>query len=119
MKPEVKEKWVAALTSGEYAQEVGALRTPRGFCCLGVLCDVYTKDQDLDWRVGDDKEDPFSLLGADQTLPFEVMKWAGLDGKDPSVKANEEDEFAFRLTHLNDVRKLDFTQIAALIKEQL
>lgn len=40
--------WVAALRSGEYPQDVGALRTAKGFCCLGVACEVArTTDRSL------------------------------------------------------------------------
>src|SRR4051812_20251215 len=35
-----KAKWIAALLSGDYEQTIGALRNKRGFCCLGVACDI-------------------------------------------------------------------------------
>lgn len=42
--PEVKQKWVAALRSGDYLQGTQYLRTehkgPPRYCCLGVLCDL-------------------------------------------------------------------------------
>lgn len=49
MNKDVKEKWVAALRSGEYQQGVGCLRrhtVAQGdeFCCLGVLCDLYHRE---------------------------------------------------------------------------
>jgi len=34
-------KWVDALRSGKYRQTQGHLRDYKGFCCLGVLCDVF------------------------------------------------------------------------------
>lgn len=45
MKPEIKEKWVKALRSGEYKQGRRSLRTklPDGscqHCCLGVLMEI-------------------------------------------------------------------------------
>jgi hypothetical protein len=40
MSLELKQKWVDALRSGEYRQSKCGLRTPDGFCCLGVLCDI-------------------------------------------------------------------------------
>ena len=40
MNKEIKTKWLAALRSGKYEQGFGALKTPSGHCCLGVLCDV-------------------------------------------------------------------------------
>lgn len=33
-----KQKWVAALRSGEYKQGIGFLKTEQGYCCLGVAC---------------------------------------------------------------------------------
>ena len=44
MNPQVKEKWVNALRSGEYSQCDGKLRSADGFCCLGVLCDLYSQE---------------------------------------------------------------------------
>lgn len=41
MDEELKAKWVAALRSGKYTQTKGTLRDDRGFCCLGVLLDVW------------------------------------------------------------------------------
>ena len=42
MKAEIKAKWVEALRSGKYKQAKGVLRSMTGgYCCLGVLCDVY------------------------------------------------------------------------------
>lgn len=44
--PELRERvaaLVAALRSGEYKQDRGYLRTKRGYCCLGVACDLYSK----------------------------------------------------------------------------
>jgi hypothetical protein len=41
MKAEVKQKWLEALRSGEYAQGQRYLRREGDkFCCLGVLCDL-------------------------------------------------------------------------------
>lgn len=47
MDKKVKKKWVKALRSGEYEQTQGQLHknednylAPKGFCCLGVLCDL-------------------------------------------------------------------------------
>lgn len=42
---EIKDKWIAALTSGEYKQGQGYLRLGDTYCCLGVLCDL------LGWKL--------------------------------------------------------------------
>lgn len=41
MNPELKQKWLAALRSGNYRQGQGQLHNADNqFCCLGVLCDI-------------------------------------------------------------------------------
>lgn len=52
------QKWLTALRSGDYKQTIGQLRSvdpvagaaASGFCCLGVLCDVYDSKG---WGTGD------------------------------------------------------------------
>lgn len=45
---ETKDKWIAALRSGEYKQGNSRLRYDdelgSSFCCLGVLCEVMGKE---------------------------------------------------------------------------
>lgn len=38
------KKWVAALRSGEYQQTKSRLQNSKGYCCLGVACDLYEKE---------------------------------------------------------------------------
>ncbi len=42
MNAELKQKWIAALRSGEWKQGMCHLRLPNSeaYCCLGVLCKV-------------------------------------------------------------------------------
>ena len=44
MDSELRDNWIAALESGEYAQGLSFLRRRRGsadtYCCLGVLCEL-------------------------------------------------------------------------------
>jgi hypothetical protein len=44
MNAEIKQKWVAALRSGNYKQTKVCLHNKEGYCCLGVLCDVINPD---------------------------------------------------------------------------
>lgn len=44
MKKDIMGKWVAALRSGEFNQARGRLRTDTGFCCLGVLCEIFRRE---------------------------------------------------------------------------
>jgi len=48
MEQELKAKWIAALRSGEYPQDKAFLRSEKGYCCLGVLCDVAGEHQYTD-----------------------------------------------------------------------
>jgi hypothetical protein len=40
MEPDKKARWIEALRGGEYAQDRDALKTNKGYCCLGVYCDI-------------------------------------------------------------------------------
>ena len=40
-----KQQWLVALRSGDYTQTKDALRDARGFCCLGVACDIHNPSQ--------------------------------------------------------------------------
>ena len=85
MNKDIRDNWVAALRSGMYKQGTGVLRQKSqdgrdGFCCLGVLCDVY--DPDPEWidpgpgrssyEYGDQ-----AMVGA---LPYALQETFGMDG---------------------------------------
>lgn len=48
MNKEIKEKWLAALRSGQYVQGQNHLHSledgQHKFCCLGVLCDIMGEE---------------------------------------------------------------------------
>lgn len=124
MDSSLKQKWVRALRSGKYTQATGALRTEDGFCCLGVLCDVY--DPEL-WQVtGDDQDVGWNYkLGCiynDRTyysdvLPNDLVEFAGLDSGNPEVPYDVCDGKT-SLAVIND-RGATFAQIADLIETHL
>lgn len=128
MNTEIKQKWVNALRSNEYAQSTGALKTEYGFCCLGVLCDLYAKEHDdVNWEhrtFEDSRCDKFYLNDESEYLSVDVMKWAGLRYRNPIIHieyADENDitdEYEIELAKLND-DEVSFTQIANYIEEQL
>ena len=103
MNPKVKSKWVEALKSGEYLQGKGALRTMENgefrHCCLGVLCDLYSKEFGEPWR--QDGATSY-FLGSRDYLPTKVRHWAGLI-----------------LTYGGHVRMAEFTASGAEAKPQL
>lgn len=115
MRPEVKAKWLEALRSGKYKQTTGNLKDDVGYCCLGVLCDVYRntkKAKGVRWENGYIRNKKGELGGG--FLPFFVMKWAGLFSVDPHIRSRSRN-----LSSLNDQERLSFNEIASLIEAEL
>jgi hypothetical protein len=113
MNQQVKQKWVDALKSGDYQQTRAALKDQSGFCCLGVLCDLYSKETGEDW-VQDGRN--YRFFENDKFPPIAVCDWAGfVNTSNPKVEYGEE---RLPLTDLNDTGK-SFKEIAAIIQEQL
>jgi hypothetical protein len=121
MTPEVKALWTAALRSGEYEQSQGGLRDRHGFCCLGVLCDLKSKeDGGAGWEEfllasslpGDTTGIAYSFNGEPSFAPGSVLSWAGIIGE------ADEAIMSFRLVGLND-RGTPFTEIADYIDKEL
>lgn len=115
MKAKIKERWVDALRSGQYEQGQGLLRhtTPIGtqFCCLGVLCNLHAQAHP-DIAAAQDHLSMY--MGMTGSLPFAVMKWAGLPDSDPLIRLGK-----FRsLISANDGGQT-FKQIADAIESQL
>lgn len=74
---EFQQTFLDALRGGEYAQSKGRLQSDCGFCCMGVMCDVYThlfSDSDLKWK--EDYGDGGGMrFGVSQGLPpADVLK---------------------------------------------
>ena len=117
MNPEIKQKWIDALAT--YKQGKMRLRNQNDeFCCLGVLCDIYSKETGVEWKLSDDYiKGSMEIERCVSYLPIEVEKWAGLDSHNPMVKI--ESLGTFSLIWVNDSFNYTFPQIAELIREQL
>ena len=123
MNAEVKQKWVAALRSGDYPQARGTLHRLRdvksfnldaeptiskaGYCCLGVLCSVLELKQHVN-----------------PLIPTATFQYADIICLTELPKKLEEDlnmdsEETAYLIHLNDILKLDFEEIADYIERKL
>ena len=123
MNSQIKQKWVDALRSGKYTQGKYRLYSGSGFCCLGVLCDIYAKEVgDFTWV----KKDPSKTVDGDEwnywyfddqseVLPECVSKWAELDENDPLITKN------FVLTSLSSLndKGVKFEDLSEDIEEQL
>lgn len=118
MNPEIKPIWVQALRSDDYKQGKGYLRRlnvdgSEGFCCLGVLCDIYSKSMGIgNWtvnsRFGSSFQMPNGGFSEKVDLPLAVQNWAGLT--DNTIRAE--------LALWND-RSDTFSDIADWIEENL
>ena len=112
MNPEIREKWLAALESGEYKQCQGSLKTNDGFCCLGVLCDLHAKETGKEWKIGPFKKmEKMEYLNEANYLPIEVQNWADMDSYNHHLYNN-----GF-LSHIND-SGASFNQIADIIESE-
>ena len=111
MNPEIKKRWVEALRSGEYRQGKIRLKGSSGFCCLGVLTDLYLKETNQDWTYCL-KQNLYQFSNSSHLLCDEVMEWAELKNNNPSVIIDNNET---SLAKLND-SNLDFLEIASLIE---
>lgn len=116
MKSEIKAKWVTALRSGEYTQGRGQLRTnDNKFCCLGVLCDIHSRETETPWTETDHILYDWSYRAEDLVLPEAVVKWAGLESGNPALVNGD-------CSQHNDgagVCSKSFSEIADLIEANL
>jgi hypothetical protein len=132
MDPNVKQRWLAALRSGEFAQAREVLRKGDAYCCLGVLCELYRQDhpEDAKWQASSAGYE-FAIdtakdgLGDWAELPRTVAEWAGLDwtmqGGSCYVPALDQlvaDSRQRSLAGLND-SGVPFAGIAGVIEEHL
>lgn len=103
MRPEVKEKWIEKLESGEFKQGKYVLKKQHDegdvrHCCLGILCEIYAEETGAKWepdlsigrQVEEEESDyrpviTYSLHECPSVLPVAVSEWAGLDDSNPSI----------------------------------
>ena len=109
MNADVKAKWVAALSSGDYKQGYEQLRTlDDKYCCLGVLAELAVKEGIIPpaCKVDGDFFSGYKYDGDVAVLPKMVSIWAGYI---PSIK----------LMNMNDHKHNKFVTIAKWIEENL
>ena len=130
MNPEVKQKWIDALRSGKYEQGSEKLRSVTGYCCLGVLCDLYAQEHDTQWEFRGNEEtnlqpmDYWYFDDQSEFTPDSVRDWAGLPHGNPTVRVDiaeteDEDEWFYheQIADLND-SGYTFTELSKIIQEQ-
>lgn len=145
MNAEIKKRWVEALKSGVYVKGKGRLLS-RGneYCCLGVLCELASKDGIGTWEVNPNLQDEAPRFRtsrgemSESTLPTQVVEWAGLDttqeswsplapvkGSNPLISARKMQqemggfETAGSLAELNDYSSMTLAEIGDVIEAEL
>ncbi len=97
MNPRIQQQWVDALRSGRYPINAKhpVLRTGRRFCGLGVLADLWIREdpyhrqwdkanaRDLSINQTRQRYTPYTVAGEISILPQAVVEWAGLRGPNP------------------------------------
>ena len=108
MNEQVKEKWLNALRSGDYKQTKSCLHKGDGFCCLGVLCDLYGKEHNVEWKLVD-AGIYYEFQDKKAILPLSVIEWAGVEDDNPEICETP-------LSRLNDTG-YTFNEIADIIEK--
>jgi len=70
---ELKNKWLAALRSGDYVQGNTFLLKDGKYCCLGVLCELAAKDNSRIIVGPGDRDDSIAFDSFANTVPISVM----------------------------------------------
>ena len=93
---EVMELWIKSLRSGKYKQTQACLKNDEGFCCLGVLCDLASKDGGNEWYAPN-QDGQFAFVGfgniSDTEMPpEELTAYVGMSYDDAHAVANMNDD---------------------------
>ena len=122
MNPEIKERWLKALRSGEYKQGTGWLQMDGKYCCLGVLCAIVADEIDLPVEERTDVTNATIVTygrpndKTDTDLPNKVVEYVGLGSSDPVVEVATD--YKRTLSNLND-NGMTFLEIADIIEREL
>lgn len=120
MNKQVLSDWLSVLRGGKTRQIQRYLHAADGYCCLGVLVNLYLQEHGQDWYTteayDDDSDTNSHVYGFDNEigiLPPDVVRWAGLSSEDPFVRVNGNH---YRLSFLNDNLRMNLEEIANVIE---
>lgn len=119
---ERRERWIAALRSGDYERGHGALKRDGKYCCLGVACEVYRQMTGKgSWEQKSEEDTVFKAeddLEAKSFLPIEVSQFFGINSRGAHFHftvSKGERQFGC-LTSMNDSGLFTFADIADFIE---
>lgn len=110
-------KWIKALRSDNYKQTRLTLQDKKGFCCLGVACDILIPDEDKMFCSGDGNL--FGGYPSQQSNSPEWLKLINEDFKKRYKNSDREDLYPLKpyaLSDLNDTLGLTFNEIADILE---
>lgn len=116
---ELKRTWLDALRGGKYEQGLGMLACNNQFCCLGVLCDIISKE------IGSTKVEVLQVEAFDADGALARVNQTCYDGAAYMISlrlraiAQITRQEAARLAKMNDEERMSFDQIADYIEEHL
>lgn len=119
MNPEIKKLWLEALRDPKARQCTGKLEDMNGANCpLGLLARLYQKQFPEDLNIYPHTDKTYIVFVCkSKVFPLSMIKWAGLkDEFNPNIKYNNQ---ICNVADLNDTFRLNFSQIADIIEEQL
>lgn len=118
MNEDIKSRWLAALRSGDYKQGKDFLHNVENdtYCCLGVLCDIYAKGENVECRKPDGGVEYF--FDAHEVLPNEIIEWAGFKEFDVNPSVKTDTGIWESVAELNDNGN-SFIEIAGMIERSL
>ena len=120
MKENIAKVWVDALRSGDYKQGGDYLCKNNEYCCLGVLCDLYEKKNDLTGfkrvKTYPNGNEVTFYGGCHEILPAEVVEWAGI-GSHIGNYLDAYSDHEFSLAELNDGGH-SFKELADIIESE-
>lgn len=100
---QVYKLWIKALRSGEYKQTRCTLKDNKGFCCLGVLCDLAAKDGGEQWEQEGER---FIYGDCSEIPPRDILTYLNLSEDKEST-----------LIQMNDILNKSFKSIANYIEK--
>lgn len=114
MKREIADKWIEALTSGEFTQGRGSLCLNGCHCALGVLCELAARDGVCSITTASvPRGEVREYAGSQCHLPPEVREWAGMNSSNGHFMDSEQGLIS--IMFLNDKMGQTLPEIAMLI----
>ena len=112
MNKTIQKDWIKALLSGEYRKCKGQLKHNKNtYCVMGVLCDLYVKKHPKQKWIKS-SWGSYTLMDDGGFAPAAVKKWARLKSIDVNYRGR-----TLLISTVNDMYKINFKQMAKLVKQ--